>query len=128
MFKDARIPVIEILECAAEKGLPQELVAGENVPDVMLYHDLIDQGYLMGTILSDGKRPYFIESCHITSKGREYLVRLKREIQQKPERPTWWIRPWCLGFLAGCLLGLLGMAWWISRYGMPSWAPVLFPS
>lgn len=78
MFKDARIPLIEILETAAGEGLPQELIAGENVPDVSIYHDLIDHGYLMGTILSDGRRPYFIESCHITAKGREYDAVKKR--------------------------------------------------
>ncbi len=121
MATDARIPLIEILETAAGEGLPQELIAGENVPDVSIYHDLIDHGYLMGTILSDGRRPYFIESCHITAKGREYLVQLKKEVRQKPLSWTWYIKPLLIGFLAGVIVGIILCVVWIREYGLTIW-------
>lgn len=121
MFNDARIPLIEILETAAGAGLPQELVVGENVPDVSIYHDLIDHGYLMGTILSDGRRPYFIESCHITAKGREYLMQLKNEVRQKPLSWTWYFKPFLIGCLTGMFIGIIAAFQWIRLHGMPDW-------
>ena len=116
MPKDARIPLIEILETAAGEGLPQELIAGENVHDVSVYHDLIDNGYLMGTILSDGRRPYFIEGCHITAKGREYLMELKKEVRQKPLSWTWYIKPLLIGFLLGVFTGIILVMLLIRKY------------
>ena len=121
MSQDPRIPLIEILEAAAGEDLPQELIAGENVPDVSIYHDLIDHGYLMGTILSDGRRPYFIESCHITAKGREYLVQLKREVRLQPLSWTWYIKPLLIGFLAGAVIGITLIVIWIRVNGLPIW-------
>ncbi|MDC0325362.1 hypothetical protein OAM01_01230 [bacterium] len=121
MFNDARIPLIEILDTAAGAGLPQELVVGENVPDVSIYHDLIDHGYLMGTILSDGRRPYFIESCHITAKGREYLMQLKREVRQKPLSWAWYFKPFLIGCLFGMFIGIIAALQWIRLHGMPYW-------
>ena len=118
MPDDARIPLIEILEAAAGMGLPQELIAGENVHDVSIYHDLIDHGYLMGTILSDGKRPYFIEGCHITAKGREYLVQLKKEVRQKPLSWTWYFKPILIGFLLGVFAGITGVLLWVRKFGI----------
>ena len=122
MQKDARIPLIEILETAAsEHGFPSELIAGENVHDVSIYHDLIDQGYLMGTILSDGKRPYFIEGCHITSKGREYLMQLKKDVRHKP--PFWSVtfKYTLIGFAIGSIIGLVVTLWCFRKFGTPSW-------
>ena len=121
MAKDARIPLIEILETAAGAGLPQELVVGENVPDVSIYHDLIDHGYLMGTILSDGRRPYFIESCHITAKGREYLTQLKQEVRQKPLSWAWYFKPFLIGCLVGAVVGIILIVFWIRDNGLPVW-------
>ncbi|MBT5925509.1 MAG: hypothetical protein HOH33_02700 [Verrucomicrobia bacterium] len=121
MAKDARTPLIEILETASNEGLPHELAAGENVPDVSIYHDLIDHGYLMGTILSDGRRPYFIESCHITAKGREYLMQLKQEVRQKPLSWTWYFKPFLIGCLVGAVVGIILIVFWIRDNGLPVW-------
>lgn len=122
MQRDARIPIIEVLEMAAsENGLPRELIAGENVYDVSLYHDLIDQGYLMGTILSDGKRPYFIEGCHITTKGREYLMQLKGNVREKPPFWSGTFKYTLIGFIIGTTIGLVFTLWWIRKFGMPGW-------
>jgi hypothetical protein len=118
---DPRIPLIEILETASAEGLPQELRSGENVPDVMIYHDLIDQGYLMGTILSDGRRPYFIEGCHITSKGREYLVQLRQALRRERQSAPWRFMGTWIGFFIGLLLGACATSWWVHHHGLPSW-------
>ena len=121
MPRDSRKSVIQVLELAAYGHLPQELIEGENVPDVSIYHDLIDHGYLMGTILSDGRRPYFIESCHITAKGREYLMHLKREVRLQPLSWTWYIKPLLIGFLAGAAIGITLFMISIRANGLPIW-------
>jgi len=121
MSKDARIPLIEILEMAAGEGLPQELISGENVRDVSIYHDLIDHGYLMGTVLSDGRRPYYIESCHITAKGRDYLMQLKKEVRRQPISRAGYLKPSLIGFMVGMIVGISLMALWIRVNGLPAW-------
>ena len=121
MSKDARIPLIEILEMAAGEGLPQELISGENVRDVSIYHDLIDHGYLMGTVLSDGRRPYYIESCHITAKGRDYLMQLKKEVRRQPISRAGYLKPSLSGFMVGMIVGISLMALWIRVNGLPAW-------
>lgn len=121
MSKDARIPLIEILEMAAGEGLPQELISGENVRDVSIYHDLIDHGYLMGTVLSDGRRPYYIESCHITAKGRDYLMQLKKEVRRQPISWAGYLKPPLIGFMVGIIVGISLMVLWIRVSGLPTW-------
>ncbi|MDB4609468.1 hypothetical protein OAH46_00065 [Verrucomicrobia bacterium] len=121
MPKDARIPLIEILEIAAGEGLPQELISGENVRDVSIYHDLIDHGYLMGTVLSDGRRPYYIESCHITAKGRDYLMQLKKEVRRQPLSWAGDLKPSMVGFMVGIIVGISLMVLWIRVNGLPAW-------
>ena len=121
MSKDARIPLIEILEMAAGEGLPQELISGENVRDVSIYHDLIDHGYLMGTVLSDGRRPYYIESCHITAKGRDYLMQLKKEVRRQPISWAGYLKPPLIGFMVGIIVGISLMVLWIRVNGLPTW-------
>ncbi|MDB4652188.1 hypothetical protein OAG06_04095 [Verrucomicrobia bacterium] len=121
MSKDARIPLIEILEMAAGEGLPQELISGENVRDVSTYHDLIDHGYLMGTVLSDGRRPYYIESCHITAKGRDYLMQLKKEVRRQPISWAGYLKPPLIGFMVGIIVGISLMVLWIRVNGLPTW-------
>ncbi|MDA7524409.1 hypothetical protein N8667_02380 [Verrucomicrobia bacterium] len=121
MSKDARIPLIEILEMAAGEGLPQELISGENVRDVSIYHDLIDHGYLMGTVLSDGRRPYYIESCHITAKGRDYLMQLKKEVRRQPLSWAGDLKPSLIGFMVGIIVGISLMVLWIRVNGLPTW-------
>jgi len=121
MPKDARIPVIEILELAAGEGLPQELISGENVRDVSIYHDLIDHGYLMGTVLSDGRRPYYIESCHITAKGRDYLMQLKKEVRRQPISWTGYLKSSLVGFMVGIIVGISLMVLWTRVNGLPTW-------
>jgi len=121
MSKDARIPLIEILEMAAGEGLPQELISGENVRDVSIYHDLIDHGYLMGTVLSDGRRPYYIESCHITAKGRDYLMQLKKEVRRQPISRAGYLKPPLIGFMVGIIVGISLMVLWIRVNGLPTW-------
>ena len=121
MPKDARIPLIEILELAAGEGLPQELISGENVRDVSIYHDLIDHGYLMGTVLSDGRRPYYIESCHITAKGRDYLMQLKKEVRRQPISWTGYLKSSLVGFMVGIIVGISLMVLWTRVNGLPTW-------
>ena len=121
MYKDARIPLIEILEMAAGEGLPQELISGENVRDVSIYHDLIDHGYLMGTVLSDGRRPYYIEGCHITAKGREYMMQLKKEVRRQTISWVGHLKPSLIGFMAGIVIGISLMVLWIRVNGLPLW-------
>ena len=121
MSKDARIPLIEILEMAAGEGLPQELISGENVRDVSIYHDLIDHGYLIGTVLSDGRRPYYIESCHITAKGRDYLMQLKKEVRRQPISRAGYLKPSLVGFMVGIIVGISLMVLWIRVNGLPTW-------
>lgn len=121
MPRDSRKSVIQVLESAAYGHLPPELIEGENVPDVSIYHDLIDQGYLMGTVLSDGRRPYFIEGCHITSKGREYLEKLRKDTSSPNNSWKLKLKFGWIGFLIGILAGILGSIKWIHKYGLPEW-------